>query len=201
MDERWKKRLEDELSQVGNSNAIIKGPFAEAERLRRIAKPVINAIENFSADPDFDFDKKIEEEKKRAESREDAISGRLESHIANNSNPHNVTASQIGAASQEMLEKEASKSLERTNAIESKVIVITTGFESEKKDREESESNLKKAIEDEAAARQIEDELIRLDIAAAAVNTDWNEENEKSLAYLKNKPSPISDLEIDALFI
>lgn len=68
-------------------------------------------------------------------------------------------------------------------------------------EREESDAEIINSLEDETYARRINDALLEQQIAEVAVQTDWNEDDSNSMAYLKNKPIAISELEIDALFI
>lgn len=68
-------------------------------------------------------------------------------------------------------------------------------------DRTDADSEIITSLEDETTARRLNDELLEQQIAEVSVQTDWNEDNSQSLAYLKNRPSAISNLEIDALFI
>lgn len=71
----------------------------------------------------------------------------------------------------------------------------------EVENRTDADAEIITSLEDETTARRLNDELLEQQIADVAVQTDWNEDNSQSLAYLKNRPSAISNLEIDALFI
>ena len=68
-------------------------------------------------------------------------------------------------------------------------------------DREESDAEIITSLEDETTARRLNDALLEQQIADVSVQTDWNEADSASMAFLKNKPSKISDLEIEVLFI
>lgn len=67
--------------------------------------------------------------------------------------------------------------------------------------REDADAEIITSLEDETEARRLNDELLSQQIEEVAVQTDWNEDNTQSLAYLKNHPTAISDLEIEALFV
>lgn len=67
--------------------------------------------------------------------------------------------------------------------------------------RETADGEIINSLEDETSARRLNDELLAQQIEDVAVQTDWNEDNSQSLAFLKNRPSAISNLEIEALFI
>ena len=71
----------------------------------------------------------------------------------------------------------------------------------EVENRTDADAEIITSLEDETTARRLNDELLEQQIADVTVQTDWNEDNSQSLAYLKNRPSAISNLEIDALFI
>ena len=70
-----------------------------------------------------------------------------------------------------------------------------------KQETDAADAEIITSLEDETAARRINDELLAQQIEDVAVQTDWNEDNSQSLAFLKNRPSAISNLEIEALFI
>lgn len=57
------------------------------------------------------------------------------------------------------------------------------------------------SLEDEKTARRVNDELLRQQIEDVAVQTDWEQDDVMALDYLKNKPTTITDAEIEALFI
>lgn len=57
------------------------------------------------------------------------------------------------------------------------------------------------SLEDETTARRVNDELLQQQIEAVAVQTDWEQDDVRALDYLKNKPTNITDAEIEALFI
>lgn len=68
-------------------------------------------------------------------------------------------------------------------------------------DRTDADAEIITSLEDETTARRLTDEMLAQQIEDVAVQTDWNEDNSQSLAYLKNHPTAISNLEIEALFI
>ena len=76
-----------------------------------------------------------------------------------------------------------------------------TAIATEISDRTDADAEIITSLEDETTARRLNDELLAQQIEDVAVQTDWNEDNSQSLAFLKNRPSAISNLEIDALFI
>ena len=71
----------------------------------------------------------------------------------------------------------------------------------EVENRTDADAEIITSLEDETTARRLNDELLAQQIDEVAVQTDWNEDDSNSLAFLKNRPSAISNLEIEALFI
>lgn len=71
----------------------------------------------------------------------------------------------------------------------------------EVENRTDADAEIITSLEDETTARRVNDDLLEQQIAEVAVQTDWNEDDSQSLAYLKNHPLAISNLEIEALFI
>lgn len=67
--------------------------------------------------------------------------------------------------------------------------------------RDSADDEIIESLEDETTARRLNDELLSQQIQEVAVQTDWEEDDPLKLEFLKNKPSPISTLEIDALFV
>ena len=57
------------------------------------------------------------------------------------------------------------------------------------------------AIATEISERLVNDELLQQQIEDVAVQTDWEQDDVMALDYLKNKPTTITDAEIEALFI
>lgn len=57
------------------------------------------------------------------------------------------------------------------------------------------------ALEDEATERQIADGLLQGQIEEVAKQTDWDQGDASKIDYLKNKPTPITEADINALFI
>ncbi|MBR6448343.1 MAG: hypothetical protein IKS96_07330 [Fibrobacter sp.] len=74
-------------------------------------------------------------------------------------------------------------------------------IDTEVENRTDADAEIITSLEDETTARRLNDELLEQQIAEVAVQTDWNENDSQSLAYLKNHPLAISNLEIEALFI
>lgn len=71
----------------------------------------------------------------------------------------------------------------------------------EVENRTDADAEIIESLDDETTARRINDQLLEQQIAEVAVQTDWNEDDSGSLAYLRNRPPAISNLEIEALFI
>ena len=71
----------------------------------------------------------------------------------------------------------------------------------EVENRTDADAEIIESLDDETTARRINDELLQEQINEVAVQTDWNQDDSTALDYLKNRPSTISDLEIEALFI
>lgn len=67
--------------------------------------------------------------------------------------------------------------------------------------RADADEEIITSLEDETAARRVNDELLQQQIEAVAVQTDWEQDDVMALDYLKNKPTTITDAEIEALFI
>lgn len=89
--------------------------------------------------------------------------------------------------------------LDSTNPVENRA--VTAALNDEIAGRTDADAEIITSLEDETLARQLGDELLAQQIEDVAVQTDWNEDNSQSMAFLKNRPSAISNLEIDALFI
>lgn len=68
-------------------------------------------------------------------------------------------------------------------------------------DRTDADAEIITSLEDETAARRVNDELLQQQIEEVAVQTDWDQDDSMALDYLKNKPTTITDAEIEALFI
>lgn len=68
-------------------------------------------------------------------------------------------------------------------------------------DRTDADVELITSLEDETDARRVNDELLQQQIEEVAVQTDWEQDDSMALDYLKNKPTTITDAEIEALFI
>ena len=68
-------------------------------------------------------------------------------------------------------------------------------------DRTDADAEIITSLEDETTARRVNDELLQQQIEEVAVQTDWNQDDATALDYLKNRPSSITDAEIEALFI
>lgn len=68
-------------------------------------------------------------------------------------------------------------------------------------DRTDADAEIITSLEDETTARRLNDDLLQQQIEEVAVQTNWDEDDSSSLAYLQNRPAPITMAEIDALFI
>ena len=68
-------------------------------------------------------------------------------------------------------------------------------------DRTDADAELIPPLEDETTARRVNDELLQQQIEEVAVQTDWEQDDAMALDYLKNRPTTITDAEIEALFI
>lgn len=62
-------------------------------------------------------------------------------------------------------------------------------------------AKIKREVGYEASAREIGDELLAMQIEEASAQTDWDQGDASKIDYLKNKPIPITEVDIDALFI
>lgn len=71
----------------------------------------------------------------------------------------------------------------------------------EVENRTDADAEIITSLEDETTARRLGDELLQQQIEEVAVQTNWDEDDSSSLAYLQNRPAPITTAEIDALFI
>lgn len=76
---------------------------------------------------------------------------------------------------------------------------LRKSIEREVTDRENADGEIITSLEDETTARRVNDELLQQQIEEVAVQTDWEEEDPGSPAYLKNKPLEMTDEEIDNL--
>lgn len=76
---------------------------------------------------------------------------------------------------------------------------VREAIESEANARAAADEEIISSLEEEAAARQVNDELLEEQIREVAVQTDWEEKDSTSLAYLKNHPLEMTDSEIDNL--
>lgn len=71
----------------------------------------------------------------------------------------------------------------------------------ERTERTDADAEIITSLEDETTARRLNDELLQQQIEEVAVQTDWEQDDNMALDYLKNKPTTITDAEIEALFI
>lgn len=71
----------------------------------------------------------------------------------------------------------------------------------ERTERTDADAEIITSLEDETDARRLNDELLQQQIEEVAVQTDWEQDDTMALDYLKNKPTTITDAEIEALFI
>lgn len=122
----------------------------------------------------------------------------LESHANERNNPHQVTASQVGAYTKEEVDAEIKKESDARELYDTQLRESIEALEEKTGDFVTGEE-VSAAISAEADARIQEDIAInaRIDMIP---QTDWNETDEGSMAYLANHPTPISDLDIEALF-
>lgn len=68
-------------------------------------------------------------------------------------------------------------------------------------DRTDADAEIITSLEDETTARRVNDELLQQQIEDVSVQTDWEQDDAMAMDYLKNKPTTITDAEIEALFI
>ena len=122
----------------------------------------------------------------------------LAAHANDRNNPHQVTASQVGAYTKEEVDAEIKKESDARELYDSQLRESIEALEEKTGDFVTGEE-VSAAISAEADARIQEDIAInaRIDMIP---QTDWDEEDEGSMAYLQNHPTPISDLDIEALF-
>lgn len=127
-----------------------------------------------------------------------AVTVVIATHEARNDNPHNVTAEQVGAYTKAEVDAEIKKESDARELYDSQLRESIEALE-EKTDDFVTGEEVSEAISAEADARIQEDIAInaRIDMIP---QTDWDEEDEGSMAYLQNHPTPISDLDIEALF-
>ena len=71
----------------------------------------------------------------------------------------------------------------------------------EVENRTDADAEIITSLEDETTARRLNDELLQQQIEEVAVQTDWEQDDAMALDYLKNKPTSITEAEIEALFI
>lgn len=127
-----------------------------------------------------------------------AVTSALAIHSADRSNPHQVTAAQVGAYTKDEVDAEIKKESDARELYDSQLRESIEALEEKTGDFVTGEE-VSAAISAEADARIQEDIAInaRIDMIP---QTDWDEEDEGSMAYLQNHPTPISDLDIEALF-
>lgn len=122
----------------------------------------------------------------------------LSTHVSDRSNPHDVTAEQVGAYTKEQVDSEIKKESDARELYDSQLRESIEALEEKTGDFVTGEE-VSAAISAEADARIQEDIALnaRIDLIP---QTDWNETDEGSMAYLANHPTPISDIDIEALF-
>lgn len=125
------------------------------------------------------------------------IATALDRHVSDKNNPHEVTAGQVGAYST----SETDAVLAVHDSDPESHQDIRQAITDEATARDTADGEIITSLEDETTARRLNDELLEQQIADIAVQTDWDEDDSQSMAFLKNRPSAISTLEIDALFI
>ena len=67
--------------------------------------------------------------------------------------------------------------------------------------RNGADAEIINSLEDETTARRLGDELLAMQIEEASAQTDWDQGDASKKDYLKNKPTPITEADINALFI
>ena len=127
-----------------------------------------------------------------------AVNAAIESHTSDHSNPHEVTAEQVGAYTKERVDAEIKKESDARVLYDSQLRESIEALE-EKAEEFVTGEEVSEAIAAEADARIQEDIAINARIDTIP-QTDWNETDEGSMAYLANHPTPISDIDIEALF-
>ena len=85
--------------------------------------------------------------------------------------------------------------------IENRLSTVERDVDEERTERTEADTKIKSSLEAETTARLINDELLQEQINEVAVQTDWNQDDDRAMDYLKNRPTAITDAEIEALFI
>lgn len=126
-----------------------------------------------------------------------AVQASVTAHASRTDNPHQVTAAQVGAATL----SDVSEAIGLHNGSDSAHSDIRDGLATEITDREGADAEIITSLEDETTARRLGDELLQQQIDEVAVQTDWEQGDATKLDYLKNKPIPITQADIDALFI
>lgn len=126
-----------------------------------------------------------------------ALQRSIDEHASRTDNPHQVTAAQVGAATL----SDVSEAIGLHNGSDSAHSDIRDGLATEITDREGADAEIITSLEDETTARRLGDELLQQQIDEVAVQTDWEQGDATKLDYLKNKPIPITQADIDALFI
>ena len=122
----------------------------------------------------------------------------LAAHVNDLDNPHHVTADQVGAYTKDEVDAEIKKESDARELYDDQLREAIEALEEKTGDFVTGEE-VSEAISAEADARIQEDIAInaRIDLIP---QTDWNETDEGSMAYLANHPTPISDIDIEALF-
>lgn len=122
----------------------------------------------------------------------------LAAHVNDRDNPHHVTAAQVGAYTKDEVDAEIKKESDARELYDDQLREAIEALEEKTGDFVTGEE-VSEAISAEADARIQEDIALNARIDTIP-QTDWNEEDEGSMAYLQNHPQPISDLDIEALF-
>lgn len=78
---------------------------------------------------------------------------------------------------------------------------VNAAIATEISDRTDADAEIITSLEDETTARRVNDELLQQQIEDVAVQTDWEQDDSMAIDYLKNKPTTITDADIEALFI
>lgn len=127
-----------------------------------------------------------------------AANSTINRHVSDTQNPHHVTAAQVGAYTKDEVDAEIKKESDARELYDTQLRESIEALEEKTGDFVTGEE-VSAAISAEADARIQEDIALnaRIDMIP---QTDWDEEDEGSMAYLQNHPQPISDLDIEALF-
>lgn len=122
-------------------------------------------------------------------------------HTEDTDNPHQVTADQVGAYTKAETDDIVSGAVDAHNVSVEAHPDLRTALSDEITDRTDADAEIITSLEDETTARRLNDELLQQQIQEVAVQTDWNQDDSFALDYLKNRPTAITNAEIENLFI